>query len=88
MDTPQRKVGYGRGAGRLVCDPVVSAPGPLVSSPGPLAASPDPVFDDANRINAVAVKLPELWQSKVRSWFVQAEAKFATSGISTSLTKY
>ena len=39
-------------------------------------------------INAVAVKLPELWQSKVRSWFAQAEAQFATSGIRTSLTKY
>ena len=63
----------------------VAAPGPLVAGPGPLAASPDPVFNDANQINTVAVKLPELWQSKVCSWFAQAEAQFATSGISTSL---
>ena len=73
--TYKRKVGYGRGAGRLVSTthgPVVSAPGSLVAGPGPLAAGPDSVFNDAtevNTINAVPVKLPELWQSKVRSWF-------------------
>ena len=81
MDTPQRKIAYGHSTGRLGSDPLVSAP---VS----LAAGPDPVFDDTDRINAVAVKLPKLWQSKVRSWFVQAKAQFVTSGISSSLTKY
>ena len=44
--------------------------------------------DDADQVNTVAVKLPELLQSKVRSWFAQAEAHFAISGISSSLTKY
>ena len=79
MDTP-REIGYGRGAGRLGSDPPVLAPGPLAAGP---------VYDDdADRINTVAVKLPEFWQSKVRSWFAQAEAQFATSGISSSLTKY
>ena len=43
---------------------------------------------DANRINAIAVKLPELWQSKVHSWFAQAKAQFVTSGVMASLTKY
>ena len=68
------------GAGCLRSDPPVLAPGPLAAAP---------VYDDdADWINAVAVKLPELWQSKVRGWFAQAEAQFATSGISSSLTKY
>ena len=74
MDTP-RKIAYGRGAGRLGSDPPVLASSPVYD-------------DDADQINAVAVKLPKLWQSKVRSWFAQAEAQFATSGISSSLTKY
>ena len=79
MDTP-RKIAYGHGAGHLGSDPPVLAPSPLAA---------DPVYDDdADQINAVPVKLPELWQSKVRSWFAQAKAQFATSGISSSLTKY
>ena len=58
MDTP-RKIGYGRSAGRLDSDPPVLAPGPLAAGP---------VYDDdADRINAVTVKLPEFWQSKVPS---------------------
>ena len=74
MDTPQHKVACGHGAGGLGSDPPVLA---------------SPVYDDdADRINAIAVKLPELWQSKVRSWFARAEAQFATTGISSSLTKY
>ena len=80
MDTPQCKVSYGRGVGRLVSTtpgPVVSAPGPLVASPGPLAAGSDSVFNNANWINAIPVKLPKLWQSKVRSWFAQAEAQLS-----------
>ena len=32
--------------------------------------------------------LPELWQSKVRSWFAQAEAQLVTSSVTASLTKY
>ena len=96
MDTP-RKIGYGPGPGRLDSGPSVLAPGPLaagpvyndplVPAPGHLAAGPL-YNDDADWINAVGVKLPEFWQSKVRSWFAQAEAQFATRGISTSLTKY
>ena len=61
-----------------------TTPGPVVSTPGPFAAGPDSVFNDANEvntINAVAVKLPELWQSKVHSWFAQPEAQFVTSGV-------
>ena len=65
MDTPQRKVACSRGAGCLGSDPLVLAPGPA------------PVYDDADWINAIPVKLPELWQSKERSWFAQAEAQFA-----------
>ena len=96
MDTP-RKIGYGSGADRLDSGPSVLAPGPLaagpvyndplVPAPGHLAAGPL-YNDDADWINAVGVKLPEFWQSKVRRWFAQAEAQFATIGISTSLTKY
>ena len=74
MDTP-RKIAYGRDAGRLASDPPVLAPGPLAAGP---------VYDD----DAVAVKLPEFWQSKVRSLFAEAEAQFTISGISSSLTKY
>ena len=80
MDTPQHKVACGHGAGRLGSDPPVLAPRPLAA--GPVND------DDADWINAVAVKLPKLWQSKVRSWFARAEAQFATTGISSSLTKY
>ena len=29
-------------------------------------------------LNAVTVKLPELWTNQVRSWFTQVEAQFAT----------
>ena len=29
-----------------------------------------------------------LWTSRVRGWFVQAEAQFATKGVTVSLTKY
>merc|ERR1712049_60278 len=104
MDTP-RKVGYGRGAGRLDTGAPVSSPVgrrprlsadpvydvPPVLAPGPLAAGPPvlaALYDDAERINAVAIKLPELWQSHVQSWFAQAEAQFATSGVSASLTRY
>ena len=43
--------------------------------------------NEINTINTIAVKLPELWQSKVRSWFAQAEAQFVTSGVTMSLTK-
>ena len=31
---------------------------------------------------------PELWQSKVHSWFAHAGAQFVTSGVTASLTKY
>ena len=79
MDTPQCKVACGRDAGHLGSDPLVLTPGPLIAGP---------VYDDADRIKAVAVKLPKLWQSKVWSWFAQTEAQFATSGIRSSLTKY
>ena len=104
MDTP-RKVGYGRGAGRLDTGAPVSSPVgrrpqlsadpvydvPPVLAPGPLAAGPPvsaALYEDAGQVNAVAIKLPELWQSHVQSWFAQAEAQFATSGVSASLTKY
>merc|ERR1711911_492445 len=99
MDTP-RKVGYGRGAGRLDTGAPVSSPvgrrpqlsaDPVYDVPPVLAAGPPvsaALYDDAERINAVAIKLPELWQSHVQSWFAQAEAQFATSGVSASLTRY
>ena len=57
---------------------------PPLAAPGPSAT----VAKEINSINALAVKLPKLWQSKVWSWFAQTEAQFATSGIRSSLTKY
>ena len=54
------------------------------AAPGPSAAVPNKI----NTINTIAVKLPQLWQSKVCSWFAQAEAQFVNSGVTMSLTKY
>lgn len=47
-------------------------------------------FDDANAmsLNAVSIKLPQLWTNRVRVWFAQVESQFTTKGISTSMTKY
>jgi len=45
-------------------------------------------YDSINSVNAVAVKLPKLWRSKVRGWFAHAEAQFITGGVTASLTKY
>ena len=92
MDTP-RKICYGRGAGCLDTGVSVSTPvGRLpqlsadhVYNVPPVSAA---LYEDAGQVNAVAIKLPELWQSHVQSWFAQAEAQFATSGVSASLTKY
>ena len=39
-------------------------------------------------LQAVSVKLPQLWTSRVAVWFAQAEAQFATKGVTASLTKY
>ena len=77
------------------------APGPLAAFADPLpgilgsgAAFESPVSNvnnsisdkSINSINIVTVKLPELWQSKVCSWFAQAKAQFVTS-VTASLTK-
>ena len=53
--------------------PLPSVLGNSATAPGPSAAvaNEGPVANEIN-INAVAVKLPELWQSKVRTWFAQA----------------
>ena len=83
MEMP-RKISAGHGSGRLVSLP-----------PGPLVSAPEPSVDRCQAlayascdaaINAVAVKLPELWTGRVRGWFAQAEAKFVTKGISATLT--
>ena len=90
MDTQSRKINAGRGAGH----PLSSVLGNNAAALQPLLSTPCLAFwglappsrilaYEINTINAVALKLPELWQSKV-----QAEAQFATSGISSSLTKY
>ena len=103
----QRKVSFGRGAGRSFSMPtgtVVSAPGPLATRSSPLTAGPSSAFTDpvadinnsiinqvtksVNSLNAVAIKLPELWRSNVRSCFAQAKAKFVSSGVTASLMKY
>ena len=64
--------------------PLPSVLGNSATAPGPSAAvaNEGPV---ANKINNISAKL---WQSKVCSWFAQAEAQFVTSGIMASLTKY
>ena len=80
--------------------PLASGPSPLAAASGPLTAGPTSIFNDPvadinnsiiaqanesiNSINAVAIKLPELWRSKVRGWLAQAEAQFVTA----SLIKY
>ena len=95
MDTQSRKINAGRGAGH----PLSSVLGNNAAALQPLLSTPCLAFwglappsrilaYEINTINAVALKLPELWQSKVRSWFAQAEAKFVTSGVTMSLTKY
>ena len=88
MDTQSRKINAGRGAGH----PLSSVLGNNAAALQPLLSTPCLAFwglappsrilaYEINTINAVALKLPELWQSKVRSWFAQAEAQFVTSGI-------
>ena len=95
MDTQSRKINAGRGAGH----PLSSVLGNNAAALQPLLSTPCLAFwglappsrilaYEINTINAVALKLPELWQSKFRSWFAQAEAKFVTSGVTMSLTKY
>ena len=54
---------------------------------------PDSTFDHTNinvddSINTITVKLPELWRSRVRGWFAQAEAQFATRGVTATLIRY
>ena len=38
--------------------------------------------------NAVAIKLPEFWESSAATWFAQAEAQFALREITADETKY
>ena len=80
MDTPNRKISANGSAGL----PSPSVLRNSAAAPGPSAA----VANEINTINTVAVKLPELWQSKVCSRFAQAKAKFVTSGVTMPLTKY
>ena len=62
---------------------------------------PDSTFDHTNinvddsiiaqaydSINTITVKLPELWRSRVSGWFAQAEAQFATRGVTATLIRY
>lgn len=44
--------------------------------------------NDANAVAAVAVKLPEFWQSKPRAWFHTVEAQFAIRNITADATRY
>ncbi|KFD44941.1 hypothetical protein M514_14182, partial [Trichuris suis] len=38
--------------------------------------------------SALAVKLPQFWPQNAKLWFAQAEAQFALSNVTASLTKY
>ena len=93
MDTQSRKISAGRALLSVLGNSAATpSPSPAVADPltnvlGSGAACEDPVANESiNTINAVAVKLLKLWQSKVRSWF--AEAQFDTRGVTASLTKY
>ena len=39
-------------------------------------------------INAVALKLPDFWESSASAWFAQTEAQFALREITTDAMKY
>ncbi|GFY62752.1 uncharacterized protein TNIN_188021 [Trichonephila inaurata madagascariensis] len=44
--------------------------------------------DTNTKINKVAVKPPVFWRNKPKLWFLQLEAQFTNSGISSDTTKY
>ena len=61
---------------------------PCLFAAGPSGFGPEPAVHRGQAlanasldtiINAVAVKLPELWTGQVRVWFAQAKAQFLTS---------
>ena len=73
MDTP-RKISAGRGSSRLVS----SLSAPLVAPTEPAVGCGQILADGAHEpvINAVAVKLPELWTNRVRGWFACPSPNF------------
>ena len=76
MDTP-RKISAGRGSSRLVS----SLSAPLVAPTEPAVDCGQILADGAHEpvINAVAVKLPELWTNRVRGWFACPSPNFFMS---------
>lgn len=44
--------------------------------------------NDAGRMNSIKVKLPTFWQTSPETWFIQAEAEFALSRITSEASKY
>lgn len=47
-----------------------------------------PKVDSKPSTSAVAVKLPQFWPHNAPLWFAQAEAQFALTNVTASLTKY
>lgn len=50
--------------------------------------SPETKTINDPQISRVALKLPPLWKSNIKLWFIQVESNFEISGITNDLTKY
>lgn len=43
---------------------------------------------NASQVSHLSVKIPPLWKSKIKLWFIQAESNFELAKITNDLTKY